>query len=607
MATLGTYRSTSRPVGKSTAGQPSLLTPGTSRSSKYSLPTATEWNFKTSPMIADLKVAAACGVSPVTAAILRTRGYSTPQAVSQFLVPAATGLRDPLLLPDIGPALRRLHTAINDQEPFLIFGDYDVDGVTSTALLWRAFNALGAKVRAQIPERHEGYGLSVAAVEKAAEAGIGLILTADNGVRALEAVARARELGVEVIITDHHEPGPELPDALAVINPKREDSQYGFRELCGCGVAFKVLQALMQEYWPRHADSFQAKFVELAALATVADCVPLIDENRILAREGLRRLASTNKLGLQALIQGTRLKITGDRLCGRHVSFTLAPRLNAAGRLDSPQKSLRLLMSTDSAECESLAAELEEFNRLRQEATHRILSEALEIINEQADLKSHCALVVAKEGWNKGVVGLVASRLVESFARPVIVLDVHDGVAHGSGRSIDKFDLSPMLEATRDLLLSGGGHQAACGLSLESHRVDHFRERVLEYAGQQLQVDSLVSSVEADCLVAGGDLTEQLATDLDKLEPCGTGNSQALLMIKEARLVDGRALGAGNEHLKWRVESDGRFFEAVWWRPGEKANGFKIGQYVDLCFVPELNHWNGNTKLQLIIKEARAS
>lgn len=580
--------------------------PATPRVAPDALPTA-QWHVKTSPQVADLHLATACGISPITAAILRTRGHTTVQAVRQFLAPAPTSLRDPLDLPDIGPALIRLHAAITSQEPLLIFGDYDVDGVTSTAMLLRALRALGANVTAQIPERHEGYGLSVAAVEQAAQAGIGLILTADNGVRATEAIERARELGVDVIVTDHHDPGPELPPALAVINPKRADSRYGFRELCGCAVAFKVMQALMQQYWPRHADSFQDRFIEFVGLATVADCVPLIDENRILAAAGLRRLATTNKLGLQALIKGTRLKITSDSLSGRHVSFTLAPRLNAAGRLDSPQKSLSLLMSTDAAECEALTEKLEEFNRLRQEATHRILNEALELVNTQANLKQDCALVVAKEGWNKGVVGLVASRLVESYARPVIVLNIHEGVAHGSGRSISNFDLAPLLEATRDLLISGGGHQGACGLSLHSHQVDDFRARVLEYAGQQLSADKLATTLEVDCQVAGNDLTEQLAVDFDKLEPCGTGNAQPLLMLKDAKLVDGRAMGANNEHLKWRVEAGGRYFEAVWWRPGEKANGFKIGQPIDLCFVPELNHWNGTTRLQLIVREARAS
>jgi len=541
---------------------------------------------------------------PHTAA---TRGYTTPDAINEFFDPHISGVRDPLQLPDIKPAIARLHRAIESGEKFLVFGDYDVDGITSTTLLVRALRALKANVSYQIPERADGYGLSVAVVEKAATDGHSLILTADCGITAHEPVRRARELGIDVIITDHHDPGATLPDALAVINPKRADSSYGFRELCGCGVAFKVMQAYMSEHCPRHADSFSDKFIELAGLAAIADCVPLVDENRFLAREALRHLATTNKLGLQALIKVSRVKITGDSLSGRNVSFSLAPRLNAAGRVDSAQKSLALLMSSDKAECEALAEELEEHNRLRQETTNRIMDEARAMVLEEVDLTRDFVIVVAGAGWPKGIVGLVASRLVERYARPALVLGIEDGKAHGSGRSIADFNLHSMLEHARPLLTSGGGHAAACGLSLDATNLADFRAQVLQYAATQLSMDDLVPIVEADCEVAGGDLTPQVARDLEKLEPCGNGNPEALLMMRRARIIETRAIGANGDHVKWQLFADGRRFDAVWWRPGERGFHYRGGQEIDLCFVPQLNHWNGNTTLQLIIKDARLS
>ncbi|HVF09465.1 MAG TPA: single-stranded-DNA-specific exonuclease RecJ, partial [Abditibacteriaceae bacterium] len=586
--------------------KPIAYVPAASRAAKQNTaPIATRWHAKTALEAGDAVVAAACGISPVTAAVLRTRGYTTAAAIQEFFEPHISSVRDPYQLPDIKPALERLHRAITSGERLLVFGDYDVDGLASTALLVRALRALKANVSYQIPERGDGYGLSLDAVEKAAADGFSLILTADCGITAHEPVQRARELGLDVIITDHHDPGTTLPPALAVVNPKRADSNYGFRELCGCGVAFKVMQALMREYWPRHADSFTDKFVELAGLAAIADCVPLVDENRFLAREALRRLATTNKPGLQALIKVARVKITGDSLCGRHVSFSLAPRLNAAGRVDSARKGLALLLSSDEVECEELAQELEEHNRLRQEATHRIMDEARALVLQEVDLTRDFVIVVAGENWPRGIVGLVASRLAERYARPAVVLGMADGKAHGSGRSFAGFNLHTMLEHTRPLLVSGGGHPAACGLCLEATNLAAFRQQVLEYAATQLKIENLVPTVEADCEVAGHDLTPQVARDLEKLEPCGTGNPEALLMLRKARILDTRAIGADGAHIKWQLFADGRRFDAVWWRPGEKGFHFRGGQEIDLCFLPQLNHWNGNTTLQLIIKDAR--
>lgn len=570
---------------------------------------AARWQVQTAPTAHDARLAQACDISPVTAAVLRVRGHDTPDAVRCFLEPDLCGLRDPMKLPDIRPAIERLHRAITTSEPMLVYGDYDVDGVTSTAMLMRSLSSLGANVRCKIPDRKgEGYGLNVAAIEQAAREGVTFLLTADCGIRDVESVQRARELGMDVVITDHHEPDPggELPPALAVVNPKRRDSDYGFSELSGCGVAFKLMQALLQEYWPRHAPSFWEKFVELAGMAAIADCVPLVDENRILAREGLRRLATTSKHGLRALKKVAGLKDGLATLRGSDVGFRMGPRLNAAGRLDSALTSLQLLMSSDAAECEALAGQLEEHNLSRRDLERRIVEEASAMVHRDVDLSRDMAIVLAGSGWHGGVVGLVASRLAERYCRPAIVLNLDGDVATGSGRSAAGFDLHSVIEETRNLLIRGGGHQAACGMSLDAAHLDEFRARVLQCAGRQLTPENLVPTVEADCEVTGRDLTLQLARDLEKLEPCGQGNPEARLVLRGAQIVDGKSMGQKGEHLKWFINADGARFEAVWWRPGERAMGFSNGKAVDLCFVPEINHWNGNTTLQLVIKEARA-
>lgn len=562
----------------------------------------------------DHEIAAQCNVSPVIAAILRTRGLHSPAEIEEFLRPDARSLRDPFGLPDMEAAVDRLQLAIEGRQPILIFGDYDVDGVTSTALLVRTLKALKANVEWAIPEREDGYGLSVQAVETAAEQGIELIISADCGITSFEPAARARELGIDLIITDHHEPAREdgrelLPGAVAVVNPKRADSRYGFRELSGCGVAFKLLQALLLKYAPQHSESFQNRYIDLVGLSTVADCVPLLDENRYLTQLGLRALATSKKLGVQALIEASGLKIQNGTLSGRNVGFVLAPRLNAAGRVASPERALQLLLSSDAHECKELAQELEELNRERQEWTTRVIHEAITRVYKTVDLENERILVIAGTDWPHGIIGLAASRLVERFCRPAIILSVgsEDGTAKGSGRSYADFDLTKLLEHTKHLLEGGGGHQAACGLSLKAENIEAFQAAASELASQLLTPEQLAPVVAPDCEVFGEELTPQLVDDLALLEPCGIENPEATLLVRNAEIIDGKAIGKESVHLKWHLQVGGRKIEALWWSPGERADGFAVGQTVDLCVVPELNIWNNIEKVQLIIKAARRS
>jgi len=577
-------------------------------------PPAARWRIGASPTPADATLAANCNITPVAAAILRHRGLCTGHEIEDFLNPPADLLHDPMLLPDIEPAIARLHRAITTGEPLLVFGDYDVDGITSTAFLVHSLRALGAAVEYAIPERSDGYGLSVSAVEKASAGGVGLIITADCGIAAHKSAERARELGLDLIITDHHEPLPNtpLPDATAVVNPKRLDSEYGFRELCGCAVAFKVMQGLLQRHWPHQSERFWNDCIELVGLASIADCVPLIDENRFLAREGMRCLANTEGYGLNALIRssGTKINIDteGDEsVGGQCVSFRLAPRLNAAGRVASPRVALELLLSRDKQKCSEFASELEELNRLRVERTLQVVGEAIAIVEQEVDLRRDAILIVANEGWEHGLIGLVASRLVERYGRPAIVLGIEGGVARGSGRSVDGFDLGGVLLATRSLLSSGGGHSMACGLSLRLQALPEFHERALDHAGQLLKVEDLAPLVEADCEVTGRDITPQLLRDLARFEPCGMGNPEAVLALTAVCIIDSRAIGSEGQHLSWRIQADGQLFDAVWFYPDESADQFGIGQIVDVCFTPQFNTFQGRPSIQLIVKDARAS
>ena len=584
----------------------STKTPKSSTRSKRPDPAKARWIIKTAPDEHDARIAQSCGISPVTAAILRVRGFDSVESVRCFLEPELCGLHDPMTLPDVEIAVARLHRAIVAKEPMLVYGDYDVDGVTSTAMLVRALGSLGANVSWRIPERHgEGYGVNATAMEEVAASGITLVLTADCGVRDIEAVQRAVDLGMDVIVTDHHEPGETLPPALAVINPKRHDSVYQWKELSGCGVAFKLMQALIQAHWPQHANGFWEKFIDLVALSTIADCVPLKDENRILAREGLKRLASTKKHGLVALKKSSGLKEGGETLRGSDVGFRIGPRLNAAGRLDSPQKSLRLLLSSDAAECQALAEELEGWNTRRREVEREMLTEACALVDMQSDLSRDLAIVVIGDNWHGGVVGLVASRLAERFCRPTLVFNRSGETATGSGRSFAGFDLHEVVEETKSFQLKGGGHSAACGMTIHADKWDDFKDRVLEVAAKRLTLDDCVPLVEADCEVTGRDLSLQLAHDLEKLQPCGNSNEEPSLVLRGAKITGGKSLGARGEHLKWNILADGQSFEAVWWRPGDRADGMNVNDVVDICFAPEINVWNGNTRLQLVVKDAK--
>src|SRR2546427_2089334 len=423
------------------------------------------WDLQPCDDPASERLAAVLGIAPIVARLLCQRGLGDPETAQRFLNPSLDHLHDPLLLADMRVAVDRIMAAIERKERIAIHGDYDVDGITSTVILRRALEMLGADVVHFIPERlKDGYGLQPVAIERLHADGVALVVSVDCGIRGAEAARRARELGVDLIITDHHEPDAELPPALAVINPKRRDCSYPDKYLAGVGVALKLVQALCRR---ADRDGWMPGFIKVAAIGTLADVVPLVGENRVIAKLGLDLLSrGPHKVGLRSLLDISGL--TGKAIDSYHISFLLAPRVNAAGRMSTPDIATRLLLASDEAmgdEARALALQLDGENVRRQEEEAAALAAAKKIVTSDPDIGARSVLVVAGEGWHRGVIGIVASKLVDAFHRPAIVLSVEGDIAHGSCRSISRFDMLAALERCAPLLTRFGGHKQAAGLT----------------------------------------------------------------------------------------------------------------------------------------------
>ena len=514
-------------------------------------------------------LAAALRIAPPVARLLCQRGFSDPELAARFLNPTLDHLHDPWRLADMGVAVDRLLGAIARKERIAIHGDYDVDGVTSTVILRRALEMLGADVVHFIPERlKDGYGLQPAAIDRLHADGVALVVSVDCGIRGADAARRARELGLDLIITDHHEPDAELPPALAIINPKRHDCSYPDKYLAGVGVALKVVQALCRR---AGRESWLPGFVKVAAIGTLADVVPLVGENRVIAKVGLDLLTrGPHKVGLRALIDVSGL--AGKTIDSYHISFLLAPRVNAAGRMSTPDIATRLLLANDEAmseEVRALALQLDGENVRRQEEEAEILAAAKKIVTTDPDIGAPSVIVVAGEGWHRGVIGIVASKLVDAFHRPAIVLSVDDGIAQGSCRSIPRFDMLGALERCGHLLLRFGGHRQAAGLTLDAARIREFRAAVNAVADETLGPDDLMPRLRIDGDLSFRTITGDVASGVASLAPFGAGNPRPVFAARGVEIIDGpRKLK--ERHLKMALKQDGRIFRAVAWRAAER-------------------------------------
>jgi single-stranded-DNA-specific exonuclease len=539
------------------------------------------------PEVASL--AGALGLSETTASVLVRRGYADPAEAQAFL-DAAVPEHDPFSLGDMEAACAAIRAAIAGGKPICVHGDYDVDGICATALAVSVLRELGAEVSWHLPSRfEEGYGLSGETLTRLAGGETGLVLTVDCGITAVEEVAHAKKLGLDVVITDHHRPGDQLPDCPVVAT---RPSEYPFPELCGTGVVYKLAQALGTEGLDRRLD--------LVALATVADVVPLLDENRGLVAAGLKRLAVTSNPGLRALM--TAARVDPATVDAGAIGFRLAPRINAAGRLGHPGTALELLLTDDRKEADRLAGELETLNRDRQAVEDRILREALAQVGEWPEAKQRCrGYVLAGEDWHRGVIGIVASRLVERFHRPVVLIAGGEEEWTGSGRSIPAFDLHGALGACASLLGRWGGHRAAAGLSIRPENVEAFAEAFAARAAADLSEDDLAPIVHVDAVVRGTELTLDLCAELERLAPFGLGNPGVTLLAVGCELSELGAVGEG-KHLKLAVKADGARSGAIAFGHGSQLDRYRRPVRYDVAFKLAANHWNGTVSPQLVVK-----
>jgi single-stranded-DNA-specific exonuclease len=563
---------------------------------------ATRWDLTPEPaggVVRDL--ARALNLPETLARLLVQRGYASPGPARDFLRPALGALSDPLSLPDMDRALDVLVQAVRAGTPILVHGDYDVDGQCGTALLTRVLRQAGARAVPFIPNRlRHGYDLGPAGVARAREVGAGVILTCDCGVTAHDAVAQARAAGMRVVITDHHVPGT-LPPADAVVNPRRGDPDAPTADLCGAGVAFKLAQALVPALGlpgplPLH-------FLDLVALATVADVVPLTRENRVLTRFGLRKLADSRWPGVRALIETAGL--AGAAIKAGHVGFVLAPRLNAAGRIGDAMDGLALLLCDDPADALERARRLETLNSQRQELDQAILHQALDLVDREADLDRDYGLVLAQEGWHPGVIGIVASRLVERYARPAILIALDGPTGKGSGRSIPKLNLHQALVACGTHLERFGGHRMAAGLTVARDRVDGFRAAFNDYARAHLSPDDLIAVQRIDAMIAFDMLDFGLEKLLRHLEPCGPGNPGPVFGVAGVTVREARPVGTN--HLRLLLEDPRGRLTTIGFDWADRVDPTWWSGPVDVAFRLERNEFRDDVSLQGRILHVRPS
>jgi len=547
----------------------------------------------------------ALDLEPVVARLLVRRGITTPEDASRFLRPSLDHLLDPFGLAGMTAAVDRLRAAIARHERIGIHGDYDVDGITSTVVLRRCLELLGGEVVHFIPERlKDGYGLQPATIDRLHAEGVHVIVSVDCGIRGADAARRAQELGIDLIVTDHHEPDTELPPALAVINPKRRDCPYPDKHLAGVGVALKLVQALCAR---EGREKWLPAFVKIAAIGTLADVVPLIGENRVIAKIGLDLLSrGPHKVGLRALIESAGL--AGKTIDGYHIGFVIAPRVNAAGRMSTPDIATRLLLASDESladEARALADLLNTENTRRQQEEAAIVAEARKIVESDPDIGSRTVLVVAGDGWHRGVIGIVASKLVDAFHRPAIVLSVDGDVAHGSCRSIPSFDMLAGLDACAPLLSRYGGHKVAAGLVVSRDHIRTLRATINEHADALLGPDDLRPRLRIDDTVEFREITGRLAAQITAMAPFGPSNPRPVFCTHGIEIADGpRRLK--DRHYKMALRQHGRVMRAIAWRGAERHAFLESTRGpVDLAYSLDQNQFNGETYLELSVCDIR--
>lgn len=544
-----------------------------------------------------------CGISPLVATLLLHRGIDNAEGARRFLSPTLANITDPLLMRDMQKAADRLRDAVAGNETICVYGDYDADGVTSVAVVTGFLRELGADCFYYVPNRlEEGYGLSRVGVLEASEKGARVIVTADCGITAFAEAELCSALGIDLIITDHHTPAESLPCACAVLNPMRADCPFPCPSLAGVGVVFNLLIALRgrlrdARYFPENRAPDLRTYLDLVALGTIADIVPLVDDNRILVSSGLHRLSAASRVGIAAL-----KKVAGiaDDVDSVAVGFRLAPRLNAAGRLDDASAAVELLLTDDRQRAAALAMELNAGNEERQSLEREILDDALRMLSSDPNIRGRKSIVLASDSWHSGVIGIVASRIVELYHRPTILIALQDGNGKGSGRSIPGFHLHDALRACSEHLIRFGGHKYAAGLTIDEGTLQQFTARFDEIAEGLLSEDDLLPEVRIDAELSPGDISLDVAEEVAALEPFGSGNPRPLFLLKGVRVLEKTVVK--KRHLRLRLSAGGSSLDAIGF---SMAGRIPDEEFLDVVFYLDVNTWNGIKSARLRLKDAR--
>ena len=536
-------------------------------------------------------------ISKLVASIIAGKGLKTDEEIEVFLHPRRTDFHNPFLMPDMEKAANRIVEAIKNNEKVAIYGDYDVDGITSSTVLHRFLKDRGLNTNIYIPNRLcEGYGLNAEEIKKIAEEGHTLMITVDCGITGKAEVELAKSLGIDTIVTDHHEPPEELPEAIAVVDCKRKDNKYPFRELAGVGVTFKLTQAISKILNLKEEENL--KYLHIVCIGTISDIVPLVDENRTISKLGLMLLNQTKNVGLKVLLESLGYK----KIDSTAVSFGIAPRVNACGRMGHERVALELFLTDDVKRARELAKELNDFNTKRQEIEKRIFEEALEQIKNGQEEKNPC-IILRKENWHHGVIGIVSSKITEMYFKPSILMAIEGEDCKGSGRSIPGFDIHEALEKCNKNIKQFGGHSMAIGITVESANFEAFKSSVLNYAKEK-HIEDIVPVLNIDEKLQLKDITMKDVQDLALLEPFGEANKPPLFQINNVKIETIRTLSEG-KHLKMDIKDDNTKFGTIGFNLGSLANEYKIGDKIDIAGYLEINSFGGRDSIQINIKDIK--
>jgi single-stranded-DNA-specific exonuclease len=553
------------------------------------------------------RLSAELRLPPILSQILTSREILDVDEAKRFLSPSLADLHNPFLMKDIRKGVARLLRALRKGERMVVYGDYDADGITSVVLLLEFLHLLDPTVTYHIPDRiGEGYSLNRAAIDRFREQGVGLIITVDCGISDPEEVAYAKSLGIDTIILDHHEVPAVLPDAEAVINPHRTDCPFPFKDLAAVGIAFNFIIALRgtlrdEGFWKDRSYPNLRQYLDLVALGTIGDISPLVDENRIFAKIGLELISEGRRTGLRALKEVCG--IDGQVIDSARASYSLIPRINAAGRIASPREAVDMLLTEDDEKAHRLARQLDVYNRRRQDIEREILDEIIREIEETLDPQAR-SLVFASARWHPGVIGIVASRLVDRYYRPAILISLKDGIGKGSGRSIADFDIYRGLQRCNSLLLSYGGHRFAAGISIREEHIPDFRDLLESVIQDATEASDMVSQtlIDAECRLQ--DITHGLLSQIETLAPYGSGNPEPVLCTRNVSVVSPSVVG--NNHLRMRINGNGVHCNSIWFSRGDYLESI-TGLPVDIAFTPQINTWNGFSDIQLKMHDVAIS